>query len=363
VKDRRVKVETNASTVKDYQLAITAFPRLRTEQITFASSDETKATVSQTGKVTHVSNGSVNITISCPSRTLVVALTMATQTGQNGPAQFLGFVDGSLGANAVSQIDTRLAGKTAAQALPIFSIQDHAAGVYVRNTGGWAADINLTCCSPWNSYEGAKRAGTAITPRHILLAAHYEPAEGTVFRFITADNQVITRTMVKKRRHPAFVPNFPDLTVGVLDSALPASITPCKVLPASWATYLPGIPDSGMGPAATRVPVIVLDQEEKALVADWTQSNTQTIIKQPPVDATRLAFYETTIIGDSGNPVFIVINGVVYLLTVLTTPDSGTFLVPQIAAVNSLIAAADAAAGISTGYTLTQFDPSGFTAY
>jgi hypothetical protein len=174
-------------------------------------------------------------------------------------------------------------------------------------------------------------------------------------RFVAGDNTVHNRTIIGKARHPNYVPYLPDITVYTLNADLPVSITPCKVMPSDWATRLVNNPD-------TRPPALGLDQEEKALIIDFAGGGQFTT----PIDADRLIFHEDKISGDSGNPAFLIVNGLLVLITVWTYGGAGggTPVASYIADINAQIAAADAQAGIApTGYTLTQADFSAFPKY
>ena len=82
-------------------------------------------------------------------------------------------------------------------------------------------DLDITCVSPWNSSGGHKKAGTLVTPRHIIGAAHYEYSVGTVVRFVEKNGTVHDRTVTGKARHPECRNYTPDLTIYTLDSDLP----------------------------------------------------------------------------------------------------------------------------------------------
>lgn len=315
------------------------------------------ATVNADGFVTRVSDGLARIRVTLGNfqgEVLVNCRRVAPTTSD----VFSAWAEDSLGESLAAAIDTRLEGESAATALPIFTTQNHGAQTYVRNTACWAADLaaKLTCCSPWNSRGGTTRAGTAITAQHILNAAHYELALGDTVRFVTAGNAVVDRTITGKARHPSYQPYYPDLTVYTLNEALPETITPCKVLPANWGDYLIRVLEG-------RPPALCLDQEEKALVADVFSLSGNYASFSTPTDAQRLAFYENKIAGDSGNPAFFIIDGELALLTVWTYggAGSGTFITPQISAINAMIATADAQAGVSTGLEVSPADLSAFT--
>ena len=74
---------------------------------------------------------------------------------------------------AADAIDNPIADADPQTDMAIFTTQDHANGIYVRNPNCWAADLDLTGVSPWNSRSGALRAGVAISPRDVLTSEHY----------------------------------------------------------------------------------------------------------------------------------------------------------------------------------------------
>lgn len=229
----------------------------------------------------------------------------------------------------------------------IFTTQNHATQTYVRNSNLWCADVNLTCISPWNNNGTNRKAGALVTPRHVIGAAHYEYNVGNTIRFVSQDGVVHGRTIAGKARHPDYTPYFPDLTIYALNSDLPETITPCKLMPANWNDYL-------VNNFQNRPPALGLDQEEKALIIDFNKGGSFLT----PADSNRLIFHEDKITGDSGNPAFLIVNGELVLVTVWTYGGAGrgTPVSDHIAALNGMIATADTQAGVSTGYTVTEAD-------
>jgi hypothetical protein len=231
----------------------------------------------------------------------------------------------------------------------IFSTQDHEIPFYVRNPSFWGASLAsaLTCCSPWNSNSGSRKAGTLITPRHILGASHYEYNVGAVVRFVAENGECFDRTVVGKKQHPDYKPYYPDLTVYTLDSDLPATIHPANVLPTDINDYLPA------GTIRyTRPDAMGLDQEEKGLIVDFYSYPTyDTFIGFAlSTNENRSIFHEPKIVGDSGNPVFAIIDGAVCLVTVWTWGGvgGGTPISRHIPDLNQMIIDADELTGIST---------------
>lgn len=149
--------------------------------------------------------------------------------------------------------------------------RDHVAGVYVRNPNLWCNDIlqGLTgFIVTWsgqtlNNWRG-QYVGCAITRRHVAFTGHAHPSaqgtwtpwlaapEPTILRFVDAAGNVVDRTLIHQERmlysvtqcnsgavHPC-MPGYKyeysalcsrDFAIGVLDSDLPESITPFKLLP------------------------------------------------------------------------------------------------------------------------------------
>lgn len=297
-----------------------------------------------------VAAGSATLRMTTGSSKYEAAIT-TTSTPTTTVDEIQGAVAGSLREHLNAEIDGRIAGKTASAALPIFSTQNHGTATYVRNTGGWAADVDLTAISPWNSDAGTNKAGVAISPRHVLFATHYYPMVGCTLRFIAADNTVVTRTLTAVEPLTLVSGYYPDLTVGKLDSDLPSSISFVKILPDDWEDYLPTLD-------RLEVPVCGTDQEEKLLVMEMPQMSTS-IAMRLPTGAARRAFNEAIVGGDSGNPAMMIINDELVLLTCWTYGGAG-----KGTSVNWQHTAIDAAmTSLGGGYTLTDVDLSAYATY
>jgi hypothetical protein len=276
----------------------------------------------------------------------------------NGTASqtFVSWVTGSTAENATTAVDSRIA--VANKVKPIFTVQDHTAGTYTRNTNCWAADLDLTCVSPWNSTGANTRAGTLISPRHILFAAHYQISAGATIRFVQSDNTVVTRTVTAVRQHPLYVGASDgyanDIAIGVLDSDVPVGISFARILPDDWATKLPNISLSA------RIPALCFDQEENALVSELSAiTANRASFSAPNTTSSRFAFFENIVVGDSGNPAFLILSGQLVLLCVWTFggAGSGTSIVQQKIAINDMMTQ------LGGGYQLTQISLSSFPSY
>lgn len=257
---------------------------------------------------------------------------------------FKNFVTGSLARHCSDAIDTLIVGKTASH-MPPFTSRNTSTGVYIRNANCWAAGINLTAYS-------ANRNCVAISPRHVYAVEH-AGVSGATLHFVTADNQTITRTVTSVQNiGPSNGSDdyATDIQIAKLDSDLPASITPVKVLPANLAAKIPGV---GHG-----IPALCTDAERKAHVHDLYDID-GFIRFRVPTDATRQGLYEAIIGGDSGSPNFLLINGSPVLICSWTFGGAGSGAAPHLYldAIN---------AGMTTlggGYSVSTVDLSGFPSY
>lgn len=232
---------------------------------------------------------------------------------------------------------------------------------FIRNTSFWGKSIKgLTSISAWNSRDNNKRAGVAITKRHVLFAEHsgFHLSAGDTIYFVTDDNTVISRTISAEVDHPSSGYSAGDFNIAVLNSDLPDTIEIAKVFASDATNYM----DFNKPFLALQ-----LDQEEKGLIKDFIKigstGNAEFASATGYTD-----WYEAAISGDSGNPSFVIIDNEAILLSVVTNAGggSGTFIgASEIGELNTMIATVDAAASISTGYTLTQLaiDPNKYYKY
>lgn len=282
---------------------------------------------------------------------------------------FLNFLSTSLAQHCINNIDSRLIGKTRSDTtiqLYNSSNLDKAAGNYTRNSNLWCADLvdKLTCIVPFiyrNSTTGSSLFGaTPITKRHLIYPCHIAHPNGSIYDFVNTDNSVVKRTQIQKKLSPNYNPSTYvfDFCVGLLDSDLPNSIYIPKLLPTNWRNFLPNI--------QYRIPIFSTHEYELASVRDWVLvDNINYAAFTQPINTKRNEFYQSVINGDSGNPVFLIINNELVLLSSWTFGGLGSGVnysdfIPEI---NQLIADVDALAGINTGYQVSTIDLSGFPSY
>ena len=308
-------------------------------RVAWSSDDESVCLVMQTGRVLHVDGGTATITGTCNG----LDRTRAMDLPAIDHDYLVGGVEGTARKDASDAIDDRI---TLGGEKTIFSTQDHATPIYVRNTACWAYGLDLTCMSPWNTAQGT-RGITMVSPRHFICADHNHITTGATARLITADNAVVEVVVANGLQIPST-----DIWVGVLSADVPGSIGFAMVLPADYNRWFP----VGNGPPTSDVPLFYSDQENKALVAVTSSVGSSCIIKEP-VDAVRLSYYETVIPGDSGHGLFFIIDGQLVLLATFFQPTGGPFATYYHTEINAAMTT------LGGGYQLTDIDLSSFAEF
>jgi len=343
---------SGATTITDYQASVEQLIPGTYDTTIYSNNSGIILGSDQFGIASGISAGSTSlIAISTDGSLSAANVTIDSVVGTTSTT-FNSYVAGSLAKEVSDAVDDRIDGLNATTAKPIFTTQNHSAQTYVRNSGCWVADLDLTPISPWNSTGGSQRAGTLISPRHVIFCEHYNfhPSVGATIRFVASDGTVVNRTITALETHPDYIPFYPDITIGLLDSDVPASIGFAKILPQNWSNYLPSLSN------IYRVPCLVLDQEEKALISELkVLSIFATFLT--PVTSTRFAFYESIRGGDSGNPAFLIIDDELVIITVWTFGGAGggTSILYHKDAINTMMTT------LGGGYSLTEIDLSGFT--
>ena len=267
---------------------------------------------------------------------------------------------------AISSVDTQLIGRIPGAAWQIFSEKNHSTTNYLRNTNCWAFPYDISGVCVWNSsIRPNDYAGTLISPRHVLFAAHWdELTNGAVMRFVDQHNNIFEKTLIAKQQHSLYSAgtHYPDLSIGLLDSDITNEVHFAKVLPNNYAEYFH---------TGTRLPALALDIEKKALVDDVVSIVQTTPVGEKkceltnPIDSARLDYYEDLSGGDSGNPVFLLINGDLVIITVWTSGPPfpggvGTSITAFTNDINLIMHDLNAAYGVAADYQLTGVNLSEF---
>lgn len=275
------------------------------------------------------------------------------------------------GSTSASEIWTGITPGTKSAALsnPILSLLSPAKqkNIYssygVKNANCWAAPMDLTASPIANSYGGqfgTANSGALITPQHWVGVAHWDltnnPANmgpGATITCVGSDGIIHTRTVVQR-----VIDRTLDRIVSRLDSPFPATVKPFKL--AGLAMRDAGTSRFyGMGWQITQeknISPCSYDASRRDYVPapapavvwahDWTNRT----------DARHRMYGLDGLIqqgrpGDSGGAIGGYYNGETYLVSLFGSRNSGfLYTAAQAPELNAIIAALDAAQGISTGY-------------
>ena len=177
----------------------------------------------------------------------------------------------------------------------------------------WAKGIDFSCASPWNSGGGRLRAGTAISPRHIVFAKHFQLWRNVRVVFVGSDGLPCACHVEKTKALPDC-----DIMIASLNAELPPTVRPAKILPMNFTNFTGKVEG---------LPVVTLNQFEKAYVSELmiplTNSVYDLVSYHEPAVKGRKPYREKIRSGDSGGPVFMVVNNEPILLFCLTTTMGG----------------------------------------
>ncbi len=309
------------------------------------------------GRVTRVTEGIMRVIVRSAVGVFKLEIDLRNKSDSTESSVFLSTLNGTLNSHLTDSAEAKIASINGTPSMAVngkvYTTQNHTSKVYTRNPDLWISQsgaVDLTSISPWNSSGGVTKAGVLISRRHLANSAHFDYGIGTIVRLVNMAGVAFDYTVVGKARHPDYKPYYPDLTVYTLDRDVDASLTPCLVIPANYESFIDVDWTMYTLPAS-----LGLDQEEKALIATFFQG----ALFIRPSSANQLTFYEAKIGGDSGNPAFLIVNGKLVLVTCWTQGGvgSGTPIYRFISDINTImIPSADAQAGVSTGYTVTEAD-------
>jgi len=349
---------------------------------TFSSSDTSVATIDESGLITPIAVGKTDITVIICGLGVQRTTVIVTQFGGQTTQTFQNYASGSLGLHMRTSILSLINGLTSPDFTGNYQlignppypwsslINLYTEDFSSRNMGGWWGDVDVTCITnrtsdyPW----GTNFNGTLITPRDMIFAKHFGPqATGQQIIFVDNDNNRIIRTVVAFSALFSPSGDGSDILVATLDSDVPDSITPSKIMPANFRNYLPYCRGG--------YPVVFTNQDRTLLIGlieeygyqfDSSGSTLPILIRV----SARLAggilgttewFYGVRNF-DSGSPCFMLINGELVLITDWHYALAGPVISDNISQINSAIAVNAANLSIDP-YTVITADLSGFISY
>ncbi|MFA5878375.1 MAG: choice-of-anchor tandem repeat GloVer-containing protein [Candidatus Staskawiczbacteria bacterium] len=247
------------------------------------------------------------------------------------------------------EVENRLTSLTPSDSTQdIWATRGNGASGWSRNSSFWGADLDFTGVSPWNS-NGYYRAGTLITPLHVLVANHYPINNNSTVIFVTADNTIVSRTVSDQMQI-----GDSDIQLLVLNAAVPATIAYYPIM--SYEQFK----DYS---SSLRVPLVLFNQLDSPILKDMvgfglgTITDASIIHETPsPTDSERYAFRGDIIAGDSGDAGFFVVNDQPVLVLTNQTVVSGPFIGRYIDEINDAIVTL----GDGGGYQVTALDLSAF---
>jgi hypothetical protein len=327
VQDKTYQRTTIGLQFQDKQVTINN--KIGTSPLIFESSDHAVFTVDSGGKLTHLTTGTATLTIRNDGRRVDLPLTLTIGGGQTTDT-YIGGVAGSLRKHMEDQIAAAIAGKSSANN-PVYNgaapsywtdlTRKPSCWAYLRSGG--TVGFDMTAVSPVNSLGNNFYAGAAVTDYDVAFAGHWMAWKvGETITFVANDNTVITRTIVATDWIYAADGTYMDVGLARLDSPLPASITPLKLLPDDWQTYLPG--------NTSGLPMVMFDQEEHVFLwetgdpdggtsFETTRGGLTLINYRWPSRNDWLAMNENWVSGDSSDPLCLPINNKLVLCGCLWT--------------------------------------------
>lgn len=279
--------------------------------------------------------------------------------------------------HTISQITSRTIGKDPLSAANMWQ-GDIRYPTVQRNPTLWAYDLKdqLSGQVEFKTAWGQANGGTAITPRHLLLCAHYpDNFNGLSARFVSGDSTQTFETIIQYEYPPGgsfmtFEGNTFDLAVWLLRDELPSWVNKFTIIQFE-SQYLPYITTSSSRSSGKVLPTISISQGtndpgpyQKLYIANnWDYNVVDPILntgaiygKRHPSPYIHPYHYEVYT-GDSGTPVFTLINDRFYLSGIVVSwfyETQTAYTAAHTRFINELIRVADLSAGITpTGYTCT----------
>ena len=180
---------------------------------------------------------------------------------------------------------------------------------FPTNEKFWLKDVDFSCVSPWTDESGVLRAGTLISKRHIIFAKHFPLWKGVRILFVDESGEACPcRVAATKALEKC------DVMIASLDYEVTPNIHPAKILPEDFAKHF----GDGNG-----LPIVTFNQKEQVFLSEVKSMTTNFLSNVPSTNATRKALGGKIVVGDSGNPAFLLIGNEAILLYCLQTGGVG----------------------------------------
>ena len=184
----------------------------------------------------HVTDGSVSIVVSLKTGEKNITVLDMLETTNNTVDEFLNFADGSAIKHSDDTVSSLKNNTTEAPLhYAVYSTYNNPTSTYTRNTACWLAsyDFSGVCVKTGN---GGTRMCVAITPWHALGINHFNfhPRVGEVVEFCTLENTVVSRVV-----DSVLQVGTNDCVVVKFTEALPENIKKYKMFAANSGDYFP----------------------------------------------------------------------------------------------------------------------------
>ena len=196
---------------------------------------------------------------------------------------------------------------------------------------------------------GGQGLVTMVSPRHYLFASHMHP-EGYLTAFLGTNNVIYWRTTLQR------VDITNDISVGILNADLPASVGYLPVLPANLASYLPANDASVIQGIGMNQDMRVFSQPMNFGNADFVRWNNLRAAPFGPRTNWNVAIRA----GDSSDPEMLLIGNQLVLVSHNYGVNAGPNYASQIPVINEKMHYLSVNNRLRTDYQLTPFSLAGW---
>ena len=187
---------------------------------------------------------------------------------------------------------------------------------WIRNVVSWVRAFNWTGVAAGINGLGGVGGGTLITRKHVLFAQHvpYPERPFDIF-FVNKDSRTFSYKVTAIQQVAGT-----DIAIGTLDRDADPSLNVYRVLPDNWLQYIANKTETlttfGITFKETKMtlPILYVDSEKKVSTADLTEVRMNKATVTPPSFEPARAWTEALVVGDSGNPIFVMLGSELVLL-------------------------------------------------
>ena len=164
---------------------------------------------------------------------------------------------------------------------------------FPSNEKFWLKDVDFSCVSPWNDGCGTLRAGTLISRRHVIFAKHFPLGKGERILFVDQAGETCPVNIEATKEVWGT-----DIMVGLLNYEVTPNIRPAKILPEDFAEYI----GDGAG-----LPIVTFNQREQVFLSEMRPVTPYAVPNGVATNVAWRALGGKIVVGDSGNPAFLLI--------------------------------------------------------